>query len=327
MTASRSRFLFAGAVVLSWSVVGIAGEPTAADRETARELMKQGRAARDANDLKGALKNFEAADAIMHVPTTGYEVAKTRAMMGMLIEARDLALTVARSPARPDDPPPFAEARAAARRLESELEGRIPSIKIGAPADAQVTIDGVKLPAALIGLPRKVNPGRHTIVVKSGARERSLEVEILERESRELNVNLDAPQPPKTAATPLDVKAPESSTSAGKALPMVLTISGLGVAAAGAVIGSITGAMSISQTNTIKTECGGIVCPPSRKGEIDSANTLALVSTISFVAAGVGAAVGAVGVVVVATKKPTTQAATFVRGYVGFSSIGIEGTF
>ena len=63
------------------------------DRETARTLMQQGRELTAKGDLKEALKRFKGADDIMHVPTTGLEVARTQAPLGLLVEARD---TIAR---------------------------------------------------------------------------------------------------------------------------------------------------------------------------------------------------------------------------------------
>ena len=45
-------------------------DPSAADKETARALMNEGRTDRDKGDLKAAVKAFAAADALMHVPTT-----------------------------------------------------------------------------------------------------------------------------------------------------------------------------------------------------------------------------------------------------------------
>lgn len=116
-------------LVLALPGLASAATPNAADRETARTYMTEGRKQRDENDLKAALRAFEAADAIMHVPTTGLEVAKTEAMLGQLVEGRDVALRVARSSPEPGEPAPFAEARAAARKLADELEGRIPSIR------------------------------------------------------------------------------------------------------------------------------------------------------------------------------------------------------
>lgn len=45
-------------------------EPTAADKETARTLMQDGRAKRTKGDHAGALEAFRAAHGIMKVPTT-----------------------------------------------------------------------------------------------------------------------------------------------------------------------------------------------------------------------------------------------------------------
>src|SRR5690349_18414785 len=63
--------------------------PSATEKETARGLMADARAKRDRGDARGALESFQAADAIMHVPTTGFEVARTQASLGLLVEARD----------------------------------------------------------------------------------------------------------------------------------------------------------------------------------------------------------------------------------------------
>ena len=55
-------------------------EPTAADRETARALMQDGRDLRDQGDKSSALARFRAADDIMHVPSTAIRVAKAPRM-------------------------------------------------------------------------------------------------------------------------------------------------------------------------------------------------------------------------------------------------------
>lgn len=301
-------------------------EPSAADRETARALMKQGNVARDAGDLKEALKNFEAADAIMRVATTGYEVAKTRAALGMLIEARDIALSVARSAPQPGEPPPFPEARASAQKLSDDLEGRIPSVKINVKGatDPQVSIDGLPLPKALFGLPRKLDPGKHTIAVKATEGSRSMVVEVLEREAKEMTIDLGSAEKPDP--TPLNVAAvpDQPPTTKRSPFPLVLMISGYGLGVAGAVISGITGAISISKTNAIKTECGGTTCPPSQKDNIDSANSFATVSSIALVGAGVGAAVGIVGTIMFFLSKPGKTA---LRGTIGVGSIGFEADF
>ena len=93
--------------------------------------------------LQAALKAFRAADSIMHVPTTAIEVAKTEALAGLLLEARDHALTLARSKAQPGEPGPFADARTAAQQLANELDVRIPSVRFtltGAKEDGCVLV-------------------------------------------------------------------------------------------------------------------------------------------------------------------------------------------
>ena len=305
-------------------------EPTAADRETARALMKQGTAARDSGDLKEALKNFEAADAIMRVPSTGYEVAKTRVALGLLIEARDVALSIARSPSQPGEPGPFADARTAAQKLSDDLESRIPSIKINVKgaADPQVSLDGTPLPKALVGLPRKLNPGKHTVAVHAAEGSRSIAIEVFEREAKEMAIDLGAVEKVEKTepVQPLSIVTPEQPHAEKKKrspLPLVLMISGYGVGVAGGVISGITGAISIAQTNTIKMACGGTTCPPSEKGKIDHANGLATVSTIALVGAVVFAAVGVVGTIMFFSKPDKTA----LRGTIGVGSIALDATF
>ena len=75
--------------------------PTQADRETARTLMDQADAQFEAKSYAEALKLYQAAHDLMGVPTTGLEVAKARAALGQLVEARDMALSVTRIPVQP----------------------------------------------------------------------------------------------------------------------------------------------------------------------------------------------------------------------------------
>src|SRR5262249_29380095 len=117
-------------LALSISSTALAAEPTAADKETARKFMAEAREKRAANDHKGALQAFQAADAIMHVPTTGLEVARTHAALGQLVEARENALRVARSTPEPDEPAPFKRAREEATQLVDDLGKRIPTITV-----------------------------------------------------------------------------------------------------------------------------------------------------------------------------------------------------
>src|SRR5687767_3133797 len=111
MTASRRPAAAAVlAVLLATSL--LQAQPSAAQKETARGLMAEARELREHGDLQSALSRFSAADSIMGVPTTGFEMAATQAELGKLVEARETLRRVLTLPQSPDDPEPFNAARA-----------------------------------------------------------------------------------------------------------------------------------------------------------------------------------------------------------------------
>ena len=67
------------------------------------------------------------------------------------------------------------------------------------------------------------------------------------------------------------------------------------LAGAGAIVGSITGALAMSKYGAVAPQCRDNQCPPETHGDIDAGRTMGTVSTISFIVAGVGAAAGVVG--------------------------------
>jgi hypothetical protein len=158
------------AVAIGTPRVAWAQEPSAADKETARALLIDGRAKMQAKDYEGALKSLKAAHAIMHVPTTGLDYALALEATGQLVEARTLSLDISRIPEKPGEPEAFHDARTRAAEFATKLEARIPAVVVtlkGLPPNVEptVTIDGAAVPAAALGLPRKVNPGAHVLKV------------------------------------------------------------------------------------------------------------------------------------------------------------------
>jgi hypothetical protein len=273
--------------------------------------MAEGRSKRDAGDLEGALRAFRGADALMHVPTTGLEVARTHAARGELVEARDVALQVARSEPQPGEPAPFAEARKSAEALAAELEGKIGSLTVVVRGKGDVTVDDVPIRPELVGMPRKVNPGHHVVVGRAGEAVVRSEVDVGEGASQTVEVDM------ARAVAP-----------AKKAHPNWIAIGGFGVAGVGVVLGTITGIASVAQTSSLKDRCPNGLCPASAQGDLDTANALATTSTIAFVIAGVGAAVGVIGLLV-APKHHAEQPATGrrVEPWIGAGSAGLRGEF
>ena len=305
-------------------------EITAHDRESARNLMDEGKRLLAANDPVGALTAFRAADAIMHVPTTGIAVARAQASLGLLVDARDTAMLVRRIPVAPAEPPAFAEARAAADVIAEELAPRIPTLRIeltgltdGHPA---VTVDGVAISIDKL-TERKVDPGHHVVVAKLGEVERNEEIDIIEREAKSIAFDFTgviAPPPPVG-------EGGKEVTPVGLGGGTLAMYGGFGLAAGGLVVGSLAGVLALGKKSSASKGCRDQQCPPSTYADIDAAYTMATVATVGFVAAGVGAAVGAGFLVFGSPQKKTSPAApapnVTATAWFGPGSAGIRGQF
>ena len=353
--ATWSRRWIAVATALSLSLpVAVApitafAEPSAADKETARSLMSDGREKRDKGDHAGALKSFLAAHAIMRVPTTGLEVGREQETLGQLVEAHDTFLSIVRMPVEPGEPKPFAAARKEAGQRAEAIADRIPSLNIvitGAPAGAQVVVlvDGETIPSAALDVPRKVDPGSHSVVVKVSGAERTSSVEVAERETKEVDVAFSSEDFPAT--TPVDGPKPDAldkltdepandpvADVAPAPEPHSNTLLYVGIATTGAglLVGSITGLMSASKTSSLKSSCTDGHCPPALHDDLSSARSLATISTISFAVAGVGALVTVYGLL----SRPSSpepaaapsEARAHVSVWIGLGSAGLAGAF
>jgi hypothetical protein len=279
----------------------------------------------------GALEKFKAADAIMRVPTTGLEVARTYVALGKLVEARDALASVARIPECPGDPPPFVEARAQARKLDEDLAPRIPALRLNlkggaAGAPTQVKVDDVAVPEAALAAPRRVNPGRHVVVARQGKLEATQQVDVAERDIKDVDLELVAPQGP-TPPPPVEVRA------SGPIVPKTVAWIALGVGAVGLGVGAVTGLMASSAKSDAEKGCVNNKCPPATYPDLDRASSMATVSTIGFIVGGVGVAVGVFGLLTQPNEttndkekdKPNDKA--HVSPWIGVGSAGLSGEF
>lgn len=171
-------------------------EPSSADKDTARALLKEGDEKFASHDFSGALKAYQAANAIMQVPTTALPLARAQIERGMLVEARDTLLQITRFPREAKEPEAYGKARDEAGPLAQKLSDRIPSIAItveGPPSGAavEVTVDGAVVPAGALGTPRKVNPGGHTITgAAAGFKSFSKSLALKEGDSEKFTIKL-----------------------------------------------------------------------------------------------------------------------------------------
>ncbi len=327
--------------------------PSAADKETARSLMRTGDAKYAKADYAGAVADYRAADLIMGVPTTRLPLAKAQAKLGQLLEARDSALSVARIRKVAGEPPAFDGAREEASALARALAGRVPSLKLvisGADPSAvlSVTVDGKPVPAGLIGVPRKANPGGHAVVVKADGYETVKQiVQLKEGEQHDVPIALrktgeppatvppapgpGAPPEPSpgsetgTAPTPVGGDASEQPSSGGLS-PLVWV--GFGVGAAGLAVGAITGAVAAGKASDLRDRCPDDSCPRAEtEDDYDSTYTMAHVSTVGFVVGGAGAALGLVALFAFSGDDEPDTATITVQPSIGLGTLGITGRF
>ncbi len=292
-------------------------EPTLAEKASARTMLDDGYAVLE-RDPKQALKLFLAADATMKVPTTALAVGRAQAASGLLVEARDTLVAVTREPEKAGEPAPFRRAREDAATLLRDVEARLPTLRIDVQRDGNepftVRLDGQALALDALGKPRRVNPGHHVVVVTRGASAISGEIDVAEHDDRPLVIRLEG-----TAAKPEAPPAP----SAGRS-PLVYI--GFGTAAAFTITGSVTGILAITAKggSAIANGCVQNACGPGAHDAVDNAKLLATVSTVSFIVAGAGAALGVVGLFV--SDGHAATAAT-IEPYLSATGGGLRGSF
>jgi hypothetical protein len=277
------------AFALVFSISGLAqAAPTAADREAARHLFDEGRARMRANEPLRAIEAFEKAHEIVHVPTTGLALARAHLAAGHLIEARDIALETSRLPHEGPEPAVLEEARQQARELEAQVRPRVPALRIHAKGASKIAIDAKEI--ALGADPVAVNPGKHVVVAKNEeGKEFKANVEVGEREVKDVDLVLSAPE--RVVKAPVRVEPRPERTSTARAL----FIGGLGLAAVGTGVGITTGALTLSRAGDLDAQCANDVCAPAARDDLDAARTLGTISTIGFIAAGIGIAAVVIG--------------------------------
>ncbi len=327
-----SRMLVVAAAL---TVAAPALAQNAAEKETARALFEEGKKYRDKGDWAHALESFKGADAIMKVPTTKLAVARAYAALGKLTEAREAALQVALIPVAPKEPQPFTDARTSAKQLAEELAGKIPQITIklvGAPAtnETQVTVDGEKVPAEALAAPWKVNPGKHALVASLRGGDVKAEATLAEKETKSVTLDVSElakrPDPnAQAAAEPTEKPLTEPPRDEKPGKRSVLIWIGLGVTVVGVGVGATAGILSMGKKSDLDSQCRDGKCPPNAHDTLDSANTLATISTIGFIGAGVGLALAGVGFALgrSAPKKGTVV----VQPIVGLNGGGFVGAF
>ena len=294
--AMRSRVsatLFASALLLA-SASARAGDPAAA-REQVKigyELAQKGKCEEAIPHFLESIKLDIKAVTLINLAACEEKTNKLADAIGHWVEARSRAQVENNSAIQEE-----------AEKKAKALEARIPKLTVAlppnAPKDAEVVRDGVALGSASFGVPLPVNPGSHTLVVRAkGVEDAPTTVTLAEAESKTVQLKLGTPKPvdvaPPVAVVPPGGKPADEPSKGTSSIAYV----GFGVAAVGLGVGMITGVLALGAASEAKDECPNGVCSsPQAKDDAESGKTMGTISTIGFIVAGVGAAIGVYGLV------------------------------
>jgi len=239
----------------------------------------------------------------LDVPTLGLFEARCLDKLGRLVEANERYLAVTRIQLDEKALEVHRTAQTEAATERAALQPRIPKLEIvviQAP-NAQLTLDGRPVPAALVGVTQPVDPGTHNVVAV--ARGKTMERRIEVKEGATARAEFDftgsattAPvltQPPASGSVDAAQGAPERDKSTGQGQRTAGYIA-LGVGGVGLVVGGVVGVLALGKKGDLDDNCTDSKCGPDYHGDVDSYDTLRLLSTIGFGVGIAGAATGAV---------------------------------
>lgn len=326
----RYRWTWIAALALSALAPTVAGAQSAgsqpgaqadASRQQARELADRGFSLFEAGQYDKAIEVFREAEKSFHAPTILLMLARAHDRLGRLLEASGVYQQILDEPLATSASPAFLEAQATARVELAALQKRIPRIEVvvtgAGPAAARILLDGAPVePEQSV----QKDPGSHTVVVSvPGGQAVTRAVTLQEGALERVAINL--PAAPLTPKAPAPAAEEPTGPRKGSILPAMIAF---GVGGLGLGLGAVTGALTLGKVDNLEQNCPNRVCNQGEEAHYNSAHTVATVSTVGFVVAGVGAAAGAVLLFV----RPGGDAAPAQTGVlVGPGWFGVKGAF
>lgn len=328
--------------------------PTDAEKEQVRAFGSDGIKLYEAGKLEEAIVQFRKANAIYPTPQGTLYMARCHAKLGRLVRAREIYTDFTFQKAPPNASQNARDAHAVAEAELENLRARIPTLTIvlvgTLPPDAEVSLDGVILPAAELAS-KDVDPGTHTIVAKrksvlssaasktSAGSELVVERSVTLAESQRLHIELELrparrnepPAPEQPTAIPGGSPAPDPvSNEPGGATPpgagsRTLPIVAFATGTLSLGVGIATGITALGKAGDLKARCPAKRCAPEDEAVARDAHTLATISTVGFMAGGL--AVGAGALLLIVRKPAPNLAVSSIQVRAGVASLEVAGTF
>lgn len=342
MCSSRSRLITAFALVTStFAAPSYAQDASAEDKAAARELAVMGIQLAQDGKCDHAMDPLTRAEQLYHAPTILTWIGECEIQMGRLVAGSETLRQVLRETLPADAPSAFVDAQKRAAFLLEVTTPRIAKLTLAIQAESgeltereqlKVSVDGTPISLALIGVPRPTDPGEHEVLVElAGYEPERKRIVLADGEIQQLNVRLKKPLSSSEVATSSaydqNPQGENDAASSGyKTLGWALVGGGAGFLAGGGVLGLL--ALNKKQDLDCPTPA---TCPLSEESTLKSARLLATLSTVSF---GVGGAAALTGLIVLLTgdDEPntaliTTRSGLSLHAEVGYTSLGLSGTF
>ena len=312
-----------GALAIVVTLTGTAAaEPSAAEKETARTLLLSGREeaekwAEQGSALRlreGARDHARADDG----PRSRQDARGARApRRGSADVSRSLALSEASERSGR-----VRDARREAKKLADGITPRLASLTVSVPKDAKVKIDEGEISASSIGVPLKVNPGRHQIVGSLGADEKRTTVDLAEGESKSIS---SSSRRGRCSADGRQGQDKDKEKKGARRSDTLVFVGG-GIAGVGLVVGTITGLMAIGIKNDVTSRCDAdFEMPrgsPNLWSDIDRGVLMGNIATGGFIVAGIGAGILVYGILDPQRAEPTAGKIRILP-----TPFGVAGTF
>jgi len=320
-----------------WSGLGIGllwggtswADPSAADRATARALAGEGYQALQSKDFAAAADRFGRADALVHAPTLMIDWARSLVGLGKLVEAQERYEQIVREGVDSKAPKSWHRALADANTELAQLKPRLAwiTISVAGAEDPQVTIDGVRVPPAAIGVRRAANPGALQVRVQAKdflAQEKSVDL----REGAEETVAFELEPDPDAQKVIAAVPPPAAPAPVKPRKPTAMYVA-FGVSAAGLAVGAVSGSLFLSKHAELKGLCNADnACEPSETDAVKDHDRLGTISVVGFAVGVAGAGVGmTLWLMNRNASKPAPAQGVVVHPYVGLGSVGAMGSF
>lgn len=314
------------------------GNAAAADeRAAARAAATAGFKAYSDGRYADAMTLFAKAESLLHAPPHLLYYARSSVKLGKLVQANEAYLKILRETLPADAPKAFVEAQTAAAAEQPKVEQSLPRLTIVVTGNeakqAQVTVNGVEVPQALIGIPAPHDPGDLELeAIAPGWRSKKEKLTLKEGERQTVKLTLDVRDvtaKPKVFETTPTPSAPKTGLKVAGWVSVVIGVAGLG---AGTYF-LVDNRNNREAANALCTLPNG-VCPSAQRSAIESydstANTDAILSWITY---GVGGAAVVAGAVMLILSRGGSEAAApppktaEVHPWIGFGSVGLAGSF